>query len=201
MRCSLEIKPNMEFGQLRTIYSISGLGPHTVWVCECSCGSFVPRRAGDLRNGKSKSCGCLKKEKIRLLKTKHGMARSPEYSSWQSMHTRCTNAKSTKYSQYGGRGIKVCERWNSFENFFADMGARPHGTTLDRWPDTNGNYEPGNCRWATVHEQNNNKTTSLIGLVDGKTMTASEIAKKTGIPRETVRRHIHQGRIQKHENE
>ena len=88
---------------------------------------------------------------------KHGYAtnkhRSPTYRSWACMKQRCSNPDHPRYKDWGGRGISFCERWFTFENFLADMGARPEGTSLDRWPNNDGNYEPGNCRWATVDEQ------------------------------------------------
>ena len=87
---------------------------------------------------------------------RHGMKGSPTWRSWQSMLDRCTNSKSLNYHKYGGRGIKVCAEWLFFEHFYADMGVRPEGKTLDRI-DTYGNYEPGNCRWATLSEQNKNR--------------------------------------------
>lgn len=85
-----------------------------------------------------------------------GYKGTPTYISWQSMRQRCTNPQNTNYEHYGGRGITVCDRWGSFENFLEDMGARPEGLTLDRI-NVNGNYEPGNCRWATLVEQRNNR--------------------------------------------
>ena len=87
---------------------------------------------------------------------KHGFARTPTYVTWGQMKQRCSNPKAAKYNIYGGRGIIVCERWFQFENFLADMGERPKGTTLDRI-DSNRNYEPGNCRWATIMEQRQNQ--------------------------------------------
>lgn len=86
-----------------------------------------------------------------------GEKASPEYQSWQSMWTRCTNPNRPGWKDYGGRGITVCERWKSFDNFAQDMGERPPDTSLDRWPDNDGNYEPGNCRWATPKEQRANQ--------------------------------------------
>ncbi len=88
----------------------------------------------------------------------HGLSKDPTHISWSSMKSRCTNPGSGSYKHYGGRGITVCDRWlNSFDNFLKDMGLRPTGTTLDRYPDKNGNYEPGNCRWATWSEQMSNR--------------------------------------------
>ncbi|WP_143565689.1 hypothetical protein [Sinorhizobium fredii] len=91
-------------------------------------------------------------------KVTHGGTRLPEYRVWAGMHQRCNNPKSTRYAKYGGRGIMICERWNSFENFLADMGPRPTPDhSIDR-RDNDGNYEPGNCRWATRSEQQQNKS-------------------------------------------
>jgi len=92
---------------------------------------------------------------------KHGVAskrnRTGAYQSWMAMRQRCNNPNSDWYHRYGGRGIKCCERWNEFGNFLADMGERPEGMTLDRFPNVDGNYEPGNCRWATAKQQADNK--------------------------------------------
>ena len=94
---------------------------------------------------------------------KHGMSNTPTYDVWARMKARCQNPASTKFGVYGLRGIKVCERWQCFENFYADMGERPIGLSLDRI-DTNGNYEPGNCRWASQREQQRNRTNNKLTL-------------------------------------
>jgi hypothetical protein len=135
------------------------------WRCRCVCGGKTITRASALWSGEAKSCGCLQKERASAVaiknSTKHGHAPrgkpSPEYITWQSMHARCSNPKHTVYRYYGGRGITVCARWYSFKNFLADMGPRPAGKTLDRYPDPNGNYKPSNCRWATSSQQQQNK--------------------------------------------
>ena len=134
------------------------------WLCECQCGNTTIVRSVSLRNGHTRSCGCLQREwctKLGRISTgvisKHGHTingRTSTYESWRSMKTRCINQNQKNYMYYGGRGIKVCDRWiKSFENFLADMGERPDGKTLDRYPDNDGNYEPGNCRWATAKQQ------------------------------------------------
>ena len=135
----------------------------TQWFCKCSCGAEIITLSSSLHSGATRSCGCLRRERVSAngkLNTTHGHTiggRSRVYRSWTSMKSRCRYPRTWNYKHYGGRGIKVCDRWaNSFENFLADMGERPQGKTLDRFPDPDGNYEPGNCRWATATEQNNN---------------------------------------------
>jgi hypothetical protein len=122
------------------------------WSCVCACGACADVDGRNLRRGQSRSCGCLKRERA----TKHGMADSPEYNSWHAMRQRCSNPYHPYYENYGGRGISVCEEWQSFEAFFADMGTRPPECSLDRI-DPNGNYEPSNCRWADGNQQRQNR--------------------------------------------
>jgi hypothetical protein len=131
-------------------------------LAQCACGTVREVGLCDVLNGKSRSCGCLKRD-LRIAKNlTHGQSKSSEYGIWNNMIQRCGNPNNTKYADYGGRGIRVCARWlASFENFYADMGPRPSGLTLDRI-DVNGNYEPGNCRWATWSEQAANKRPMLI---------------------------------------
>ena len=131
---------------------------HSVrYECLCSCGKRVIAYKSQLVNGRHKSCGCLKRERIIEQSTTHGLHNHELYNTWKNMWQRCTNPNNPKYPRWGGRGITVCERWLKFENFFADMGERPEGMTLDRYPDGAGNYEPGNCRWATKAEQTANR--------------------------------------------
>lgn len=124
------------------------------WACQCDCGKSVAIMGLLLGNGNTRSCGCLKLD----LATTHDMSHTPEYRTWAGMIQRCTNPKTKRFPDYGGRGIKICDRWLVFENFYADMGDRPSsGHSLDRYPDNDGNYEPGNCRWATRSQQQLNK--------------------------------------------
>jgi hypothetical protein len=131
------------------------------WLCECDCGARTVRLGEHLRSGRSTSCGCLRRElmaSVGLANRKHGATKTVEFRIWQGLIQRCTNPHAPAWKNYGGRGIRVCETWlNSFESFLADVGLRPHPSlTLDR-KDNDGNYEPGNVRWATRLEQTRNR--------------------------------------------
>jgi len=107
-------------------------------------------------------------------------AKTPEYKVWMAMRSRCNSPNNHAFSDYGGRGIKVCERWNTFENFLADMGARPQGMTLDRKNNDRG-YEPGNCRWATMKSQQRNRRNNRLFTVGGLTATMAEHCERSGV--------------------
>jgi hypothetical protein len=128
------------------------------WICLCDCGKESISLARNLRSGSTRSCGCLAAEHSRTLTRTHGMSGTPEYRAWKGAIGRCENRSSPHYQDYGGRGIMVCEQWrHNFEAFFTDVGPRPSPDhSLDRI-DNDGNYEPGNCRWATKTEQSSNR--------------------------------------------
>ena len=128
------------------------------WLCLCSCHKYKIIRGGDLRSGATQSCGCLHKERLQSRVTTHGRTKTFEHRVWTGMKTRCQNIRATGYRFYGGRGITVCDRWdNSFEAFLEDMGVSPsEAHSIDRI-NSNGNYEPNNCRWATLVEQRQNQ--------------------------------------------
>lgn len=128
-----------------------------IWECLCFCGKMHPASSSHLRSGHTKSCGCLKVDSMSMLFKTHGMSESLIYLIWRAMLSRCENPENKSYKNYGGRGTKVCERWHTFENFYADVGDRPEGMTLDRWPDNDGDYKPTNFRWATWEEQAGNR--------------------------------------------
>jgi hypothetical protein len=149
------------FGRLTVIERNGWKGnKERAWSCRCDCGVEVTVSGMVLRSGRSTSCGCLKRELAGVPNISHGQTRdrawSLAYRSWASMKTRCMNPDAQNFKYYGGRGITVCDEWLTFANFYVDMGDRPEGTTLDRI-DPDGDYEPGNCRWADKLTQARNK--------------------------------------------
>jgi len=157
------------------------------WICRCDCGNIKTIRGTHL--GKSiNSCGCLHIDKS----TTHGMTKTKEYQAWCSIKARCYNNNNIHYHSYGGRGIIVCDSWiNSFETFIKDMGMCPDNkTSIDRYPNNNGNYESSNCRWANDIEQARNTRTNYIIIFNGISMTLQEWANKTGIDRKTISNRI-----------
>lgn len=164
-----------KFGRLTALESVAPVRKYEYkWLFRCECGKEKILPKTSVTKGYVKSCGCLLSETsskhIIKVNKKHGMYLHPVYYIWSNMKMRCLNKNSFMYKNYGGRGIKVCDRWlNSFENFFEDMGDRPSPKhSIDRI-DNNGNYEPNNCRWATNKEQSRNKSVTKYATYKGET--------------------------------
>lgn len=174
------------------------------WVCRCDCGNerivFGPdlQRKRDTRRRRSptQSCGCLFRELARKRFVTHGHKRGGKltrvYTAWCNMLQRCLNPKVKNFSDYGGRGIQVCERWLKFENFFADMGECPPGMSIDR-RDNNGNYEPDNAQWATRQMQNRNQRRIRPITFNGETLLVTEWAERLGLNRRTLVDRLNKG--------
>ncbi len=161
-------------------------GSGIFWKCQCDCGEIRLVKGSALYLGESKGCGCDR------TKT-HGMSKTRTFKSWDSMKQRCLNQNSPDYSRYGGRGITVCERWlNSFEWFLEDLGERPEGRTLDRI-DPDGNYEPGNCRWATASEQQFNRRFNKKLEYRGQVKPMVDLSSESGVPLKILRWRLENG--------
>jgi len=180
-----------KYNKLLVLRQVEDINGRKAFECLCDCGNLTKTTSKRLRNGNTKTCGCLYKTNA----VKHRLIKTPEYYSWVNMKTRCLNKKCSRYKDYGGRGIKICNEWiESFEQFYADMGPKPEPKnmySIDRI-NNDGDYEPSNCKWSTVLEQANNKTKSE------KARIQKMYAKRYGVSYHSVRRYVTMGMAPHH---
>lgn len=191
-----------KFGRLTAIRLADSSKVKSIkWLCVCDCGKEKDIFGINLRSGLTQSCGCIQKEKTSNIHRKHGVSNksNPEYRAWNSMKTRCYNKNRKGYKNWGGKGIIVCDRWldeeNGFLNFISDVGERPtEEHSLDRYPNKNGNYEPGNVRWATEVQQQGNRSNNKWIECDGRNMILQDWARAFGVSGGTLWRHLKKGK-------
>ena len=173
-----------QFGRLTALGPIGKHPKHGYkWVCVCTCGNHAEVRIKHLIGGNTHSCGCIK----------HGMTKFPEYRAWIDMRSRCNNPSHVSFHLWGGRGIKVCGRWDRFPVFLKDMGERPSNKySIDRI-NNDGDYRPENCRWATDYEQMRNMRKNRLLTLDDRTMCASEWAEHLNVNVSTIFGRLNRG--------
>lgn len=181
-----------KFGHLLVVkFSHYGPNSEAFWHTVCECGSEQAKRRWGLTD--TSSCGCMTRELLSQSHRQHGMSNTPTWNSWSSMRKRCNNPNHHAYYRYGGRGITIDPRWDSFENFFEDMGVRPEDTTLDRRK-LDGSYCKSNCRWATVVDQNRNHSRVKLSMEKANAIRTAllrgtspdTLAAKYGVSKSTI---------------
>jgi hypothetical protein len=183
------------FGRLVVIGQSGRRGSAITWECRCDCGG-VNRNptTRSLQVGRTTSCGCVARARIGALRRKHGMTATPEFASWSRLLRRCYSETNNRYARYGGRGIRVCDEWRgSFEAFLGDMGPRPSSAHSVERINNDGNYEPGNCRWATRLEQMQNTSQNVYIDANGARLTIAEWARRTGLKAATIESRLKYG--------
>lgn len=183
------------FGKLTVIeFFVKSKNGHAKWLCKCECGNKSICFASNLLRGIATSCGCYGRNIIGNNTRKHGMSKTRIFKIWAGIKKRCTNPKCKTYHLYGGRGIKLCGRWQSFENFYADTkDTYKSNLSLDRFPNQDGDYCPENYRWATSKAQNNNRRNNFIIEIMGQTKTLSEWSSLSGISASAIKYRINNG--------
>lgn len=183
------------FGMLVITYRAPNHSGRVRWAYLCDCGGSGIATTSNLRGGASTSCGCRTIKALLSRNTTHGKSKSTEFKVWVNMLARCNNRNTPCFHYYGGRGIYVCERWNDFSLFYADMGPRPSTKhSLDRI-DNDGPYSPDNCRWATSKEQASNTRRNVFVELDNEVITAAEAARRTGLHIVTLLDRVHRGEV------
>lgn len=186
-----------QFGRLTVLkYAGTLANRHATWLCRCSCGAERSVAGNNLQSGMSTSCGCFTRERASEANRTHGRSRNPEsapeYRSWKHMRDRCRAPTNKDYRLYGARGIAVCERWGDFENFYADMGPRPKGLTLERL-NNDHDYSPTNCRWMPPSVQNRNKRNNVWVELRGERMVFEDACRHIGANPRTIRSRLKSG--------
>lgn len=167
----------------------------TMWICLCDCGKTTRSFAYKIKSGHTKSCGCWQREVASHTGVTHRMSDTPVHLIWQGIRKRCNNPKSPNYKNYGAKGVTICAEWDDFSLFYEYVGDRPSkGHSIDRIDNSKG-YEPGNVRWATRIEQNNNQTTNIIVECQGEKMTLAQACRLRGLPHEPMRVKVRAGKI------
>lgn len=192
----IPVPMGQRFGRLVVIGETPGrlIGgrPRRFLSCRCDCGVVVELELSHLKSD-TRSCGCLKSEVLSQKARTHGMTESAEWRAWSHMRDRCENPNDARYQNYGARGIRVCDRWQRFENFLADMGPKPSPQhSIDRI-DNDAGYSQENCRWATRVEQMNNRQNARRITADGRTLTLAQWSRETGIERSTIALRLKEG--------
>lgn len=167
---------------------------HRLWLCRCDCGTMTTVLPSHARRGTKSSCGCYRRELATQLKLSHGYARTPEYGVWAGIKARCYNPNKPSYVDYGGRGIRMCDRWrNSFSAFYEDMGHRPSPDLTIERIDNEGDYEPGNCVWAPRSVQSWNRRPTVWLEYKGRSINKRDASLIAGVPPDRIKQRLAKG--------